>query len=141
MKKLFLIAVLGTVLGCNAQQKLDLSSSDIKMNYIFSRMYNEKPIHQNLFNQSLYLSIYKFSDSKISKGINISESEEFLSSYMISVTPDGDSYSTSKLYKIEGVLNPEIIKIKEENYPFFTIKIEHGLKNSRKIETFHFKGN
>ena len=140
MKIFFLIAVLGAVLGCNAQQKYDLSNSEVKMNYIFSRMYNEKPLHKDLFNKSLFLSVYKFSDSKISKGNIISGTDESLDSYLISLSPDGDGYSASKLYKIEGVYNPKIIEIKEGKYPLFTITVAHGTVGNRKTESFQFKG-
>ncbi|WP_299834911.1 hypothetical protein [uncultured Tenacibaculum sp.] len=140
MKRFFLITVLGAVLGCTAQQKYDLSSSEVKMNYIFSRMYKEKPLHKDLFNKKLFLAVYKFSDSKISKGNAISETHEFLDSFLISISPDGDGYSASKLYKIEGVYNPKIIEIKEGKYPLFTITVAHGTAGNRKTESFQFKG-
>ncbi|WP_299673062.1 hypothetical protein [uncultured Tenacibaculum sp.] len=140
MKRLFFITVFSAILGCNAQKKVDLSTTDVNMNYIFSSMYSTQPLHKELFNNSLFLSVYKFSDSKLSKGKMISESDEFMSSYMVSVTPDGDRYTGSKLYKIEGVFNPKIIKVEEDKYPFFTIKVEHGLKSDRKTESFQFKG-
>ncbi len=140
MKRLFLVMLVCTITACKAQKKNDLTVEYPNLNYIFSRMYNSKPMYKDLFNDRLFVSIYKFSDSKIPKGNAISETDEYLDSYLISVSPDGDGYSSSKLYKIEGVFNPKVIKIEEDKYPLFTVKIEHGVKDDRKVETYQFKG-
>ena len=78
-------------------------------------------------------------DSKVTPE-NFSEGDEFLQSYMISVTPDGDYYTNSKLYKIEGLCNPKILEIKETTFPKFLIKVEHGLFNDRKTKLFELEG-
>ncbi|MGX1022966.1 hypothetical protein ACSSV5_000108 [Psychroflexus sp. MBR-150] len=61
-----------------------------------------------------------------------------LQSLFISVKPDGDYYSWSKLFKIEGVLNPEIITINELKYPKFEIVIKFGNKNDRSSKSYFF---
>ena len=43
---------------------------------------------------------------------------------MISIAPDGNYYTWSKLYKIEALVNPKILEIKETKYPNFILKIE-----------------
>jgi len=63
-----------------------------------------------------------------------------LSSYFISVTTDGDYYSGSKSFKIEGVYNPKIIEIKESSFPKFSVKIEHGPAKKRKTVLIEFEG-
>jgi len=108
------------------------------MNYVFARIYTKSKTKE-LYNKGLFVTIYKMSDSKATPKERI---EDFLSSYIISVRPDGDYYSYSKLYKIEGLIIPKIIEIKETVAPNFSIKIEHGSyrDNKRKMEIFEFEG-
>tara|TARA_R110001583_G_scaffold147991_2_gene299976 strand:- start:5698 stop:6051 length:354 start_codon:yes stop_codon:yes gene_type:complete len=114
-------------------------SRNEEMNYIFARIYPENIIRKELFKNGLYVTIFKISDSKVTPE-NFSEGDEFLQSYMISVTPDGDYYTNSKLYKIEGLCNPKILEIKETTFPKFLIKVEHGLFNDRKTKLFELEG-
>ena len=74
---------------------------------------------------SKFLDKYdKFGIIKKDNRVYIKFMEDFLSSYLVSVIPDGDYYSYSKLYKIEGLYNPKVIEIKETQGLFkFIIKI------------------
>lgn len=123
--------------NCKAQKIKDLSSNQ-EMNYIFARIYT-KSITKELYDGILFVTIYEISDSNATPE-DFSEGEEFLYSYLISVIPDGDYYSYSKLYKVEGLINPKILEIKETIFPMFSIKIEHGDYKNRKIEVFEFEG-
>ncbi len=142
MKNLIHILCIGfIVLGCSAQSKIVELSNMAEANYIFARIYPEKPIHKELYDGGLYLTIFKYSDSKITPE-NFSEgTEEFLDSYIISIVPDGDHYTTSKLSKIEGLLNPKILNIVEKKYPVFALEIEFGAANKRIVKEFSLVGS
>jgi len=131
MKKIILILVTLIFTNCKAQNIKNISQNT-EMNYVFSRIYHKDIINKNLFNSGLFVSIYRISDSKVTPDDFSKETEEFLDSYIISVTPDGDYYSTSKLYKIEGIYNPKIVEVKEGQYPKFTIKVEFGEYKKKK---------
>ena len=139
MRKLLFILIL-TVTTCQAQNRKVIELSDnSEMNYIFARIAPILTIDKELYKGGMYATIFYLSDPKVTPE-DFSEGHEFLSSYIVSVTEDGDYYSGSKLYKIEGLANPKIIETKESNYPKFIIKIEHGVYDKRKIETFEFEG-
>jgi hypothetical protein len=136
MKKIILFLLVLFVTSSKAQIVKDLSGNK-KMNYIFART-SKDVIEKELYNRGLFITIFKLSDSKATPDKYM---EGFLSSYIISVTPDGDYYYPgSKLYKIEGFYNPKILEIKENKYPNFTIKIEYGSVGERKVKLFKFKG-
>ena len=125
--------------SCKSQEILvkDLSN-EADMNYIFARINPTQTRSTILYNYGLFVNIYKISDSKITPK---KQMEDFLSSYLVSVTPDGDYYSYSKLYKIEGLYNPKIIEVKEtEGLDKFKIKIEFGAYNNRQIQNFELEG-
>ena len=141
LKTLFVVIFCCFGLRLEAQKNVhELSDSESQMNYVFSRIYNEKPIFKSLFNSSLYISIFRYSDSKINNESLNSETEEFYDSYLISISPDGDYYTKSKLFKIKKLFNPKILEIKEEKYPNFKVKIESGLSNHRKVTSYQLKG-
>ena len=126
--------------SCKAQQpKVKDLSNNIKVSYILGNIW-EKPIIEELWKGGLYIKIFKMSDSKATPEGLFEGYGGILSSLIISVLPDGDYYTNSRLYKIEGLANPKIIEIKETTYPKFSIKIEHGFYDKRKIETFEFEG-
>ena len=125
-------------LSCSSQKIIvkDLDNNS-DMNYIFSRIIPSSILKKELYKGGLYVMIYQISDSKITPKEYF---EDFLSSYFISVSPDGDYYSGSKLFKIEGVYNPKMIEIKEITYPKFSIKFEHGPAKKRKTELIELEG-
>lgn len=143
MKKVIVILMIGFLNPiCFGQTgKIKDLSNDIEMNYIFARINPENIVIKKLYNSGLYVTIYQISDSKATPE-NFSEgTEEFLISYIISITEDGDYYTGSKLYKLEGLIYPENLEIKELVYPKFLVSIEHGFYNKRKLESFIFDGN
>ena len=79
-------------------------------------------------------------DSKLSPK-NDKETEEILSSFLISMIPDGDYYTESNLIKIRGFLNPKFINISEKEYPNFEIEIEHGPFKQRKVDNYIISAN
>ena len=138
MKNLIFMIILLFCVNSKAQKVVikDLSN-DEEMNYIFSRINSENIISKELYNRGMFVTVYEISDSKSTPEEYM---EDFLSSYIISVSPDGDYYSNSKLYKIEGIYNPKILEIKESESPKFLLKIEYGIQNKRKFEVFEFIG-
>ena len=124
--------------NCTAQDIKDLSKNK-EMNYIFARINPKNTVSKELYKGGLFVTIYELSDSKATPSKYM---EDFLTSYIISVIPDGDYYYPgSKLYKIEGLAIPEILEIKEINPPnSFTIKIEYGVVGEKKVKTFNFDG-
>lgn len=128
-------------LSCKAQKVLvkDISNN-VDMNYLFARLDSKDIFNQELWNGGQYVKVFKISDSKATPENYFEGTDEVLTSLIISTVPDGDYYSSSKLYKIEGICNPTIIEIKEIKYPRFTLKIEHGFTNSRNVDTFELDG-
>jgi hypothetical protein len=135
----FILLYFFTLNSCKSQEILvkDLAN-EVDMNYIFARINPTQISSTSLYNNGLFVNIYKLSDSKITPE---KFKEDFLSSYLVSVIPDGDYYSYSKLYKIEGLYNPKIIEVKETQGLFnFIIKIEFGIYNNRQIQNFELEG-
>lgn len=64
----------------------------------------------------------------------LEETDKVLYNLIISAAPDGDHYTNSKLYKIEGVNTSKDNQIKEEKFSDFSIIIEHGFHDKRKFE-------
>ena len=112
---------------------------DEKLLYVLSRMIPEKTMNVNLYNRGLFIGIYQISDSKHTPE-KFSEGHDILDSYFISVQSDGDYFVGGKLYKIEAIVNPRIILLKETVYPNFSITFEHGEFNKREQDTIEFKG-
>ena len=140
MKKIIFLAALFCHFSCTAQSPTVKDLSSLKdLNYIFARINPKNTVSEELYKRGLFVTIYELSDSKATPDEYM---EDFLSSYIISVTPDGDYYyPDSKLYKIEGLVIPKILEIKEIKPPTsFTIKIEYGAVGERKIKEFKFEG-
>ena len=141
MKKSLLTLTLLVFLSCKSQNIIvkDLSKNN-NLNYYFSRINLNESFNRSLFKESLFLNIFILSDPKTTSNKSISEgTEEFFSSCFISISPDGEYYTTSKLIKIENIVNPKILDIYEGTYPYFYIKMEYGNYNKRKIKNFKFK--
>ncbi len=140
MKKTVFILVILFSISCASQKQIvkDLSSSS-DSNYILANIYKTLYNSHSLYKNSFYLRAYLMSDSK-STPENYSEgTDEVASSILISVKPDGDYYTTSKLYKIEMLYNPKIIEIKETGYPEFIVAIESGSPSNRSTQRHTLK--
>ena len=79
------------------------------MNYLFARIAPKLTINKELYKESLYITIYQLSDSKATPENFFDGYDGTLASFIVSIIPDGDYYTRSKLYKIEGFLNPKIL--------------------------------
>lgn len=141
MKKIFFLLILLSTISCEAQGRevkvIEFNKGYEDMKYIFARISPSKSILEELYNGGLFARIFQLSDSKVTPTEYM---EDFLSSYIISVTEDGDYYTESKLYKIEGMYDPKVLEVKETKYPSFNIKIEYGPYNKREVKNFELKG-
>ena len=140
MKKILLSLIFCYCAPAMAQEigVLDLSDRT-EMNYYFARVLDSTPNSKWIYKNALKVKIFEISDSKATPE-NLFEGCEQLSSYLVSVVPDGDYYSWSKLYKIEGFIIPKILEIKETKYPHFTVTIEYGAYAQREEKVFTLKG-
>lgn len=139
MKILIKLFLLFSITTCAAQTKVIDYSGKKEINYILSNLKRPHKLSQPIYNGAYFLSVYEITDSRASIK-NLNESEEIFSSIFISLTPDGDYYTTSRLYKIERLMNPEIISIEEMVFPKLEISIEHGNQNYRKIDKLVISG-
>jgi hypothetical protein len=121
-------------------KKIDLSSQQ-ELNYIFSRIVEKKSTVKLLYKEGLFVSIIEISDSKATPENLFEGYYVSVSSFYISVFPDGDGYKSSKLHKIEGLIHPKIIDISETKYPNFKVKIEHTSYDERVSEIFELEGD
>lgn len=139
MKTIFtFIAVLLVHTNCMAQLK-DLSA-DNSSNYILSNINKVDYLNDELYNGSLFVSVFTMSDSRIDPKGLFNDTDEVLSSVLISIIPDGDYYTSSKLYKIEGLVAPEIVQITETQYPDLVITVESGFYKDRKQISYTLDG-
>lgn len=139
MKTIFtFIAVLLVHTNCMAQLK-DLCA-DNSSNYILSNINKVDYLNDELYNGSLFVSVFTMSDSRIDPKGLFNDTDEVLSSVLISIIPDGDYYTSSKLYKIEGLVAPEIVQITETQYPDLVITVESGFYKDRKQISYTLDG-
>lgn len=142
MKKVIAFLFVFFALICNAQNDIKVTAltPNTELNYIISNLLVcEKKA--SLYNGAFYVDLFLMSDSKATPSEFSPESCEILYSFLVSIKPDGDYYSWSKLYKIEGMYDPKIVEIIEIKYPSFYVKIEHGAFDDRNVELFEFSGS
>jgi hypothetical protein len=121
---------------CTAQEaKIIELTSDETANYLLANITEINYSYQEVFNRSFFVNVYTVNDSKATPLDYFEEYDGILSSILISIIPDGDYYSQSKLFKIEGLENPKIVSLKEKEFPEFVLSVESGpVKNRRTIE-------
>jgi len=142
MKKIIIFFLLSlSFLNCSISQKLKVEdvSDNLDLNYILANIWTNS-VNEELWNGGQYIKVFKMNDSKATPEGYFEGYDGVLESLLISAMPDGDYYTLSKLYKIVGILNPKIIEIKENNFPKFSVKIEHGPAKNRKTELIEFGG-
>jgi hypothetical protein len=142
MKKIITVLILPFFfINCKAQNLnlLDISNKP-DINYMFANIRTDSIIEKELWKGGQFVKIFKMTDYKATPEDYFEGYDGVLESLIISSMPDGDYYTSSKLYKVEGLCNPKILEIKEDDYPKFSIKIEHGFFDNRKIEIFIIKG-
>ncbi len=131
-----------TAISCDAQNNYVKNlSENIDLNYLLASVLPEKTVSKDIFNGGLYVKVFQLNDTKATEKEMFDGYDGVASSFLVSVMPDGDYYTTSKLFKIEGLVNPIIKSISESSYPEFIITIEYGLLDEKKIKEFKFKGN
>lgn len=133
MKKILLLYIILISSICSAQIE-EISDSSSK--YILANIYRTDYLNHQIYNRSLFLNVFTINDSKGTFDNSFKETDEIFSAIIISISPDGDYYTSSKLYKIRELIFPKILSIKETKYPEFIIKIESGMKNNRTIKDF-----
>lgn len=127
------------ILNCEAQGELIEITDNTDLNYYFSNISKVNVKNHSLFSRAMFLNVYTVDDAKATPDNYFEGYDGILQSLFIAVKPDGDYYSWSKLYKIEGILNPEIITINELKYPKFEIVIEIGNKNNRNSKSYFIR--
>ena len=138
MKKLLILYTIIISSICSAQIK---EISDSYSNYILATIYRTDYLNYQIYNRSLFLNIFSINDSKETSTDSFNETDEVLQALIISVSPDGDYYTTSKLYKIDELIFPKIVEINETKYPEFIIKIETGMNNNRIVKEYKINSN
>ena len=130
-----LIAFCFTFLIASKAQSIKVEdlSGELSLNYVLANM--EKIVYSNhaLYDRSFFVSVYTISDSKATPSGLFEEADGILSSVLVSIVPDGDFYVDSKLFKIEGILNPVVETLKETKFPEFSLSIAHGKALERKL--------
>ena len=142
MRKIIIfLGVLYFSLGCFSQ-KLDMIdiSNQKEMNYHFANLKSDQIFRYSLFNNGIYATIFQMSDSRATPKYYFEETDEVFESLIVSIIPDGDYYTISKLYKIQGLLKPKILRVSEGQYPKFILEVEYGIYANRKTKLFEFEG-
>jgi len=133
---LFILLYTGSV----AQEQIKDLSTEISSNYLLANIYETNKLsYEEIYKGAFFLRIYKMTDYYATPKNYFEGTDEVVSSVLISVVPDGDYYTTSKLYKIEMLYNPKIIEIKETIYPEFVITIESGSYSKRSVQKYTLK--
>ena len=135
MNKVIKLVFLLFITSCTAQKEIFDYTDKSDINYILSSMRKPLKVNQSLFDDAYFLSVFEMDDSKVSIN-NQNESDEIYSSVFVSITPDGDYYTSSKLYKIEKLRSPKLLSIVEKDFFKIEIFIEHGNINSRQKSKF-----
>lgn len=137
MKQLFLALIALTITSCSAQEVLTTYKGTTNLNYVLANLKPEKTVQKTLFKGSFYLKAFLISDNdKISEG-----TDEVYDAYFISISPDGDYYTSSKLFKIEKLIMPKILKIETLSYPTVQLTIETGKYDNRITKIVTIKCN
>lgn len=132
---------LETEFTCKAQDaKVIELTSDESANYLLANITEINYSFQEIFKRSFFVNVYTLNDSKATPLDFFEEYDGILSSILISIIPDGDYYSESKLFKIEGLENPKITSLKEDNFPEFVLAVISGPLENRIILEYRFKG-
>ncbi|QDH80188.1 hypothetical protein FKX85_14525 [Echinicola soli] len=142
--KLFIVIILTSacLLNFKAQSSVVQDISDeLSLNYVLSNIDKVDYSFYGLYERSFFVSVYTIFDTKATPKGYFEGHDSVLSSVLVSVMPDGDYYTKSNLYKIEGLLDPKVQGIAETTYPDFELLVEHGKYGNRKTEKYklHFK--
>lgn len=121
---------------CYAQGNvIDLTSNE-DLNYYLSNIAEVNTNSYKLFSDAIFINVITVHDSKATPDNYFEGYDSVLQSVLITITPDGDYYTKSKLFKIEGLEAPKLIAIKEQQYPNFEITLESGPFKKRTTKSF-----
>jgi len=146
MKKVFLkfsilLFILILPLSCKGQEVYIEINDKENLKYYLSSINELSVNNYSMYSNAIFMKIFIMYDSKATPDDFFEGYDGILQSLLIIINPDGDYYAKSKLFKIEGVLNPEIIRIEELKYPNFKIIIEEGNINERVQKSYDFNAN
>ncbi len=111
--------------SCKAQNPKLIELSDVnQLNYYLANIWKGPILQKEIYSNGFYIKVFEMEDSKATPKDLFEGYDGVLSSLLVSVMPDGDYYTKSRLYKIQSMLNPTNIEINETSYPKFSIKIE-----------------
>lgn len=123
------------LISCNAQNKVENISTSEELNYYLANIYTNGIEKYSLYDDGLFITSFPYADFKSSQSNYKEDGHEVRTSLLLSVSPDGE-YVQSVLFKIGSFILPEVISINQTNYPDFTIVIENGSINNRKIDSY-----
>lgn len=127
---------------CQAQQgvvkKLPSTS---EASYLLANIKAVNYSFHELHDRSFFVNVFTLNDPRATPKGFFEEHDGILSSILIAIMPDGDYYTESKSFKIEGLENPVITAITEKEYPEFTLSIESGPMEKRKTVEYIFTGD
>ena len=118
--------------NCKSQsiEIFDISNKK-ELNYIVANIDISNIKKKSLYDGAFFITIFQMYDLKINYD---TETDEVFRSLLISISPDGDYYTNSKLLKIENLIKPNIIDINQKEYPNIVLNIEYGNFKDRRIK-------
>ena len=125
--------------SCKAQSRLVELTSNEDLNYYLSNIAEVNVIGYSLYSNSVYINVFTVYDSKSTPENFFEGYDGVLQSILITISPDGDYYTTSKTFKIEGLLAPRFISVEEQKYPDFEITVESGSVSKRVTKSYNFE--
>lgn len=146
MKRILLSVVLiaftlTNIFSCKAQGNVIELTSNEDLNYYLSNIAEVNANSYSLFSDAIFINVITVHDSKATPDNYFEGYDGLLQSVLITINPDGDYYTKSKLIKIEGLEAPKLITIKEQKFPNFEITLEIGPFNKRVTKPFIFQAD
>lgn len=133
MKNLIILSII--LLSCTSCKSQSIEILDIsnkkELNYIVANIDISNIKKESLYNDAFFITIFQMYDLKVNYD---TETDEVFKSILISISPDGDYYTNSKLLKIENLIKPKILSIKQEEYPNIVLNVEYGNFKDRSVK-------
>jgi len=95
---------------------------------------------QEIFKRSFFVNVYTLNDSKATPLDFFEEYEEYFQVFLFLLFQMVIITVKAKLFKIEGLENPKITSLKEDNFPEFVLAVISGPLENRIILEYRFKG-
>lgn len=133
MKNLIILSII--LLSCTSCKSQSIEILDIsnkkELNYIVANIDISNIKKESLYNDAFFITIFQMYDLKVNYD---TETDEVFKSILISISPDGDYYTNSKLLKIENLIKPKILSIKQVEYPNIVLNVEYGNFKDRSVK-------